>query len=100
LFTTNSATSSSDIKGSGEKSILLFPNPVTNQELNILLPEEGQNIRLSVYNLNGQLVLKNFVSSYSKLVSLSNMNLNTGMYHLSLDTSNKIYNMKFEVFRR
>jgi len=67
----------------------VFPNPVTNGELNIrVLGADVQN--LTIYNMLGQIVQK---SLFEETVNVSN--LNSGVYILEIEADGVIHNKRF-----
>lgn len=88
-------TSVSDINQ--VKAILVYPNPIINDELNIRLPEEVGQASIQIYNLTGGLMFEKELTDFSKELKLSNLNLETGTYFVSIETNTKIYKKSFEV---
>lgn len=59
----------------------LFPNP-SNGQINITLPDNFENCKLTVHNLLGEVVYSNIISEQSTVL---NLDLKTGLYFISLD---------------
>lgn len=73
----------------------IFPNPVTDGKLSIILPEQFESTELSIRSINGQLI-----EQFSKVKSGDQLDLdiNTGIYIVHLQTENKIATQKLLVF--
>jgi hypothetical protein len=69
----------------------IYPNPSTD-ELNIYSTEENRNYNLKISNIYGRIVY------YEKDINgnkrLNDLNLNTGIFFLSIESGDKKYNYK------
>lgn len=76
-----------------EKIIKVWPNPVRkSQALNIDMTELVDNVQtISLYDLQGRLVIRNLIKDNNKITTLNTQHLQTGMYVLEINTpSSKI----------
>ncbi|MFK7833546.1 MAG: S8 family serine peptidase [Winogradskyella sp.] len=73
-------------------SFSFYPNPVTSH-LNIEMPATINELRVSIYNQMGQVVLNQIVTENSKLINVSD--LNSGIYVMTLSTENHSKTFKF-----
>lgn len=76
-----------------EKIIKVWPNPVRkSQALNIDMTELVDNVQtISLYDLQGRLVIRNLIKDNNKITTLDTQHLQTGMYVLEINTpSSKI----------
>jgi hypothetical protein len=77
-----------------ENSILVFPNPVSGL-LNI---ESSNPIEMQLYDLNGKVILQQYISNVGQQIDVSN--LPDGIYYLRLNTSNGVEFRKIVVKSR
>lgn len=77
------------------QSVLLYPNP-TNGELNILLPA-NLKVKVSVYNLSGQLVMQPVNAENSLNLNLSG--LTPGTYMVRMISGTQVLNQKLIISR-
>lgn len=86
-----------------ESSIRVYPNPVTNQRLNISIKEKTEeSVQLKVINIYGQVVLlKNLGELHESdelSIDLKSANINPGIYIVELLSENRVLLMeKIEV---
>ncbi|MDT8346888.1 MAG: T9SS type A sorting domain-containing protein [Flavobacteriaceae bacterium] len=65
-------------------SIRLFPNPTSNGQINLSLPTNATNVQLNLFNMTGQYIFGETYDKPNGIISLSDLNLNAGLYHLVL----------------
>ncbi|WP_369766257.1 T9SS type A sorting domain-containing protein [Flavobacterium sp. WC2429] len=67
-------------------SITIYPNPATNNQFNIALPELEQNdiATVKITDLNGKIVFTKEINTST----IINHNLATGMYFISIHSNN------------
>jgi len=77
-----------------EESLNIFPNPVTNGELNIQgIPS---NARLTVFDITGA-VVRNIQTNEAERTSINTTGLNPGTYLLSVQGENTARTLKFVI---
>lgn len=62
--------------------IRLFPNPTSNGQINLSLPTEAKDVSINLYNMTGQRIFGKNFSQPERTISLSELNLNAGLYHI------------------
>lgn len=86
-----------DGAAAAKHGITLYPNPVTNQLLNIRLDKDGwdtSNSQISIFDIQGKLV---YSGQYSSVVDVSG--LQNGLYFLRLAGQNKSHSARFLISR-
>lgn len=86
-----------DRPGAANPGITLYPNPVTNQLLNIHLDQDGwdtTNSQISIFNIQGKLV---YSGRFSDVVDVSG--LQNGLYLLRLTGQNQNHSARFLISR-
>jgi len=95
----------SQIDKTENKTLQIYPNPVTNNSIVIFNLSESSDVKLSVYNINGQLVSllidKNMdIGIYQfnwSVTDNSGKKLDAGIYLMKLQTNNSIKILKIIV---
>ena len=72
------------INNSGENSLKLFPNPVTSQ---LVIHNLEKNAILSIFDLNGKLILSKKADSINEIIDVSN--LVNGLYSVKIIENKK-----------
>ena len=77
----------------------IFPNPVTNQTLSLQLNEQvAQEVRTEIYNISGQLLLRNQHGVYTGgLLTVSLKQLPSGLYLLKVYENEQFSIAKFTI---
>lgn len=102
-FAVKEATGVYDKNSSGSGIVRVFPNPATQMlNLDYLVNTSSANVKLMVYNLNGELVLENNLGAksegiYSQPVNISK--LTSGDYLLELHIDAETFINKLSVVR-
>lgn len=79
-------------------NLSIFPNPVTNGELHILLPADiEQGIRMDLYNTSGQMLHSAMLSPEINSIDLSD--LPKGVYMMKLSSESKVAMEKIMVVK-
>lgn len=91
-----SAGNEEEVTAENNTSITIYPNPSTNNEFNILMPElqSGDTATVTVTNINGRRV---FVSKHKGSVKI-NHNLAAGIYLITI--SSNIFNVSKKLIVR
>ncbi|MDT0606895.1 thrombospondin type 3 repeat-containing protein [Croceitalea rosinachiae] len=75
--------------------ILVYPNPVSSQSLNIYLgSDEFTEVRASIFSIDGRQVMGNFYSPNSGYINMNISGLTQGIYILNIKTDNTLLNYK------
>ncbi|HOY39520.1 MAG TPA: C10 family peptidase [Bacteroidales bacterium] len=74
-------------------SISVFPNPAS-ERVYIRIPEIAE-YNISIYDVQGRVVLKN--QGYSEIINVDTENLNSGIYMIEIRTNRQVYNSKLVV---
>lgn len=78
--------------------IALFPNPA-NDVLNVHLPELGDNLRIQIFSLTGQLMSENLIDAQNAQTELNVRTLPNGIYLLTIKGNKSIQTKKFIISR-
>lgn len=73
------------------KNALIFPNP-TNDEINIVIPENFISRRISVFDIYGKMMKSEYISTKNIVINLNN--LPTGIYVVKIQGENSTLNYK------
>jgi|AntAceMinimDraft_17_1070374.scaffolds.fasta_scaffold02449_3 hypothetical protein len=95
----------SQIDKTENKILQIYPNPVTNNSIIIFNLSESSNVKLSVYNINGQLINSLIDENMDKGIHQFNWSatdnsekkLNAGIYLMKLQTNNSVKSLKIIV---
>jgi hypothetical protein len=68
-------------------NLVIYPNPA-NGQLNIVMPEDYDNVRIEIKAMNGQ-ILKSQVHNNSHTISISLQDLASGMYYIHVTMNNQ-----------
>ncbi len=83
--------------GNNEISSLdIYPNPSTNGEFTIELPNSTKNFDLQVLDVTGKIVFSSTIENNSNISNVS-ANLNSGLYIVKLSSDTTIYTQKLMV---
>lgn len=95
-----SPTGLDDPTGAG-KSLLLYPNPVTQNRLTIRVAAglQGKNINLRFFDVTGRLITEQKIASAAEnnVLTLAPVIFPTGLYLLQVVTSNSQHTIKFVI---
>lgn len=92
----NSGVGISELTIKNESNFGIYPNPVTNNCIVSFSLQQNTDVKLSVYNLNGQLtevLLKKAMGKGNHMINWTPM-INPGVYLLKLETYNSIETIK------
>jgi hypothetical protein len=86
LVSTNQITNSDDIK--------VFPNPASNNELNIIVPTEDgtSQFLLELYNSQGQILRHK--TYYNNNIRINISDLSKGIYFIKINKQDQVYTQK------
>lgn len=76
-----------------ENTISAYPNPSSGL-VTLRFDEELKNVSVKVYTANGELILTDYNSQYSRLISLDLSNLQKNMYFIRVSSEKKEYLIK------
>ncbi len=81
-----------------EKQLLVYPNPVSNGQINIDMTDINSKnpLALNIFNLQGQIVFSNMLHANSKQI-INVSSLNKGLYFITVQSDNAVYKQKFIV---
>jgi len=74
--------------------IKIYPNPLSIQQMLTIQKEESEIQKISIFNLNGEMVFLNDETQYQGQVRLDFSQLATGVYIMHLETENGIQTEK------
>ncbi|MGA9637435.1 Ig-like domain-containing protein, partial [Flavobacterium sp.] len=76
-------------EGSSSVNPIVYPNPLGNNDLNIILPKQS-NVNVTIYNnLGGVIFQKEYSNQLEIVISTSKLNLAKGIYIVKLQTEDQ-----------
>ncbi|MDD3875087.1 MAG: PKD domain-containing protein [Bacteroidales bacterium] len=89
-----------DIEEADAHKISIYPNPANSFLTLDFIDNAPQSLEIEIYNSTGSLV-KSFKNMSSQVLrfDLDIINLNSGLYHLSVKTEKGVFNHKFTVIK-
>ena len=75
------------------EDINAYPNPFSNN-LNIVLPENGENYSIKIINTASGKIIKSFVETFSGFNEFDLTDLSTGMYIVNINSKSHSQNIK------
>jgi len=96
-LSTDSTQYLSSINDNWKRNYNIFPNPLSGNTLTIELDRSASDIEVCIYTIEGQKILHRKFENVGTSISVDNLELDTGIYLMSINQDNSILTYKLLV---